>query len=208
MLVEECVEEEVWCIVFDTMVRAAWGLVDNENDNTQWMGFQAEVDLLKELAGVSNTIMVHHTGKSSPDRGRGATRIEDGNDDLWYLRRGEFDFGSEREFAMRGRWTEQSPIALKFDEDSGLYFWDGASAVESRVAMIGLSWMQTLVSLHAAGGVWPTTSEARDRLEIARGKQMKFIEGLEGQGLVRRVPGSGREKRIEVTSLGLEECGR
>jgi hypothetical protein len=213
-LVEECHEEEVWCIVFDTMVRAAWGLVDNENDNTQWMGFQAEVDLLKELAGVSNSIMVHHTGKSSPDRARGATRIEDGNDDLWYLERGQFEFDTAREFSARGRWTERSPISLKFDTDSGLYLWDGSTAVESRSDLARVALLQDIVASHAATGEWPALSLVRGRMRKDVGcggnntAKTSYLDGLAAQGVIARKPaGNTKGDAIVVLEAGLGLLG-
>jgi hypothetical protein len=93
----------------------AWqGLVDNENDNSLVTRFTVALDEVKQEAGVQELVLTHHSGKADEERSRGASRLEDWADALWYLTR---DTDGQREMWAIGRDVNVERHALAWDEN-------------------------------------------------------------------------------------------
>lgn len=69
-------------VVFDTV--SSLGAIENENDNSQVSKFMANIKSLFEGTDCSS-ILVHHTGKSSTGKARGAGAFYDNSDFVWKL---------------------------------------------------------------------------------------------------------------------------
>jgi RecA-family ATPase len=88
-LVEWLMRWNVEVLILDPVARAWSGFVESENDNAQIGAFTSTIDEIKREAGVAEVVLAHHTGRyiqeEGKERGRGATRLEDWPDALWYL---------------------------------------------------------------------------------------------------------------------------
>lgn len=105
-------------LIIDPAARAWRGLVDNENDNSKIDAFTAAVDELKLSAAVPSALITHHFGRvqheEGEERARGATRLEDWADALWYLTK---DKGGRRALRATGRDVDVEAIDLDYAED-------------------------------------------------------------------------------------------
>jgi RecA-family ATPase len=103
-------------LIIDPAARAWSGCVDNENDNTQIGAFTTAIDEVKRDAGITEVVLAHHTGRyaqeEGKERGRGATRLEDWPDALWYLTRDE----RRRSLRAEGRDVYVEASDLDYDE--------------------------------------------------------------------------------------------
>lgn len=84
--------------------------------------FLEALDELTREAGITETLVVHHTGHSS-DRSRGDSRIQDWPDAVWSLRRDATDKDSsfaraDRYFGAYGRDVDEPESLLGFDPAS------------------------------------------------------------------------------------------
>lgn len=105
---------EVW--VPDPYLRAAQGVVLNENDNGQANIFTGVLDEIKLEAGVKEIVMpAHSSNKNEIESGaesmRGAGRVEDWADAIWYLTSIE----GKRFIRATGRDVELPETQLQFD---------------------------------------------------------------------------------------------
>lgn len=211
-LVEYCKRMEVWCMIIDPQMMACLGLVDDENNNMQLAEFHHAIDAVKELAEVPNVMVVHHIGKADKERGRGASRIEDWPDALWYLNKE--DDGS-RSFRAMGRDVELQPIQMSFDRDTGLYFWDGASRAESRVDLSTKELIQSLLNVFKDFQYWPNKTSALKLVTGTMQHRSKVLGSAVDRGFVRFEHATTSTKkggkppvRCVVTDLGKAFAGR
>ena len=105
---------EVW--IPDPYARAGQGVILNENDNGQANAFTGLLDEIKAEAGVAEIVMpAHASNKGEVEAGqettRGAGRLEDWADALWYLTAVE----GQRFLRATGRDVEIAETQLHFD---------------------------------------------------------------------------------------------
>jgi hypothetical protein len=105
---------KVWIV--DPYARAGQGIVLNENDNGQANDFTGVLDEIKAEAGVAEIVMpVHSSNKTEVETGmetaRGAGRVEDWADAIWYLSAIE----GQRFLRATGRDVEVGESKLQFD---------------------------------------------------------------------------------------------
>jgi hypothetical protein len=115
-LCDRLVEMNVTFLIIDPAARAWGGCVESENDNTQIGAFTTAIDEVKREAGIAEVVLAHHTGRyaqeEGKERGRGATRLEDWPDALWYLTRDE----RRRSLRAEGRDVYVEALDLDYDE--------------------------------------------------------------------------------------------
>lgn len=106
----------VW--ILDPYARAALGIVTNENDNAMAGVFLDHLDVIKSEAGVTEIVLPAHTGKGRAEAGeesaRGAQRLEDWPDALWYLTK-DTDTGG-RFLRAEGRDVDHPEERLDYDQ--------------------------------------------------------------------------------------------
>jgi len=107
----------VW--IPDPYARVGQGVVDNENDNGQANRLTGLLDEIKAEAGVSEIVMpAHASSKTDVESGaetvRGAGRLEDWADALWYLS----VVDQVRFLRATGRNVDLAETQLYFDVDS------------------------------------------------------------------------------------------
>jgi hypothetical protein len=111
-------------LVFDCLRPAldALGL----DENLEAGQFLIALDALKAEAGISEMVVVHHTGHEG-ERSRGSTRIIDWPDVLWNIKRSDNrDLTSERFFTAFGRDVNLPEGRLEFDQEArALKYLDG-----------------------------------------------------------------------------------
>lgn len=108
---------EVEVCIPDPYLRAAQGVVLNENDNGQANVFTGLLDEIKAEAGVREIVMPSHASnkgevESGSETMRGAGRIEDWADALWYLT----SVDGQRFIRATGRDVELAETQLHFDD--------------------------------------------------------------------------------------------
>jgi hypothetical protein len=109
-------DHDIGLWVPDPFARAAVGV--DENSNTEVGVWLDTLDIIKERAGVQNSVLPVHTGRaameSGQERARGATRLDDWADVRWILTK---DDQSVRYFRATGRDVEFEEEKLTFDAD-------------------------------------------------------------------------------------------
>lgn len=173
-LANYCARHEVHLIIFDTQIKAMVDLGVNENDNSEVASFHMAIEALMEISGVPNVILPHHIGKTSGERGRGASRIEDGVDVIWTLAKGDGsdDLSSRvpRHLAGQGRDVEREPVELIYNRDTGLYTYEGVSAAR-RVELDKVDVLcARVLEFRAEVGRWP---DFRETWKLAHGRGEK-----------------------------------
>jgi hypothetical protein len=107
-------ERQVEFWIIDPFARSYGG---QENDNTEVGRWCEWIDEIKRKAGVVDCLVSTHTGWSSDDRSRGATRLSDWADSLWRL---NVDKKTDvRYFSAFGRGVDVPEFPLKFDQATG-----------------------------------------------------------------------------------------
>ena len=201
-LVEQCLKHKVWCIIWDTMLVASMGLVENTNSDMDWARFQKAIDDVKELSGVSVCLLLHHMGKEDKEHARGSMRIEDWPDALWYLRAGS-DASDDREFTARGRDVAFEGGSLLYDDGTGLYRYGGLSPREAADEKRLKSYITALCRVYHSDMYWPHKTAA---VKLPRGNKdarMRICALAVARGFVLEVA-DGRATKCVVTDTGRE----
>jgi hypothetical protein len=181
--------ERVCLIIFDTQIKVMVDLGCNENDNADVAAFHMAIEQLMDVSECHNVLLAHHIGKADKERGRGASRIEDGVDVIWTLVRESGDELSgrvPRSLAGEGRDVLREPIELVYEDVTGLYHYEGVSvARKARIDKLDAV-IARILEWHSEVGRWPTMGEIR---RMGLGKTSTVSELLEegrSRGLLRR----------------------
>lgn len=162
-------ENAVAFIIFDPTARAWHGLVDNENDNSQVGAFCVAVDELKRQAGIQDCLLAAHTGRAEhlegAERARGATRLEDWADALWYL---EKDKHGTRSLRAMGRDVELEATVLDYDIGTRILCSTGRTRAEDK---------RTRRVMHALGVLWRLKKHPKGVYPTNSGDWQKAMEG-------------------------------
>lgn len=129
-LVRFCHARDIWFLIIDPQLMAMIGAVASENDIMEVARWQDSVSVWRRAAGVEACLITHHEGKAAESGGRGASQIEAWPDDIWYLGSDSENASSDRTFHYVGRAGEDFSGALLYDDGTGLYRYEGQSAVE------------------------------------------------------------------------------
>lgn len=107
-------------LVIDTYSAAAAAALESENDNVATRGFLALLDQIKARSGVTELLLITHTGRESADgkvRTRGATAIDDWTDVRW-MYRVDPDDSAKRLLSAFGRDVDFEERAVGFDKET------------------------------------------------------------------------------------------
>lgn len=192
--------EEVEWLIVDPAARAWSGLVTNENNNTEVGAFTDALDALKQAAGIANLLLATHTGRAKREEGeeqsRGATRLEDWADSLWYLTK---DRDGSRALRANGRDVDVPALDLQFMHDRRLKA-TGQTRTERR-ADEGVQSVVDAMALFEAAGEEPQTKELERAMEGDSTKRSRWIQEAVSRGLIQRQKG-GRALVCSLTEEG------
>lgn len=201
-LARYCARMQVGVIIFDTQIKAMADLGVNENDNTEVTGFHQAIETLMELSGVRVSVLPHHLGKADKEKGRGASRIEDGVDVIMTLAKEDGADELEahappRHLRGEGREVAHDPVTLVYHEETNLYTTTGVSPARQQRFSKHEAFVERLGEFYTNQGHWPNSSEAKKLTHVSNKEngQKLFIEECRALGLVARkkvVTGSGK----------------
>lgn len=129
-LIDWCRELEIRHLVIDTYARA-YG--DDEGDNRAIGDWGAAVDSVKRRAGVLDTFITVHTGRSddAQERARGGTRLDDWVDARWvYMRGAEDEPKNVRYLMAHGRRVDVPKGRVLFNTETSELTWQGESPTD------------------------------------------------------------------------------
>ena len=199
---------EVEFLIVDPAARAGGGLVDNENDNAQVGRFTDALDELKRAAGVPDLLLATHTGRAraeeDEERSRGATRLEDWADSLWYLTK---DKTGTRYLRAVGRDVELEATELQYDEQRRRCRTTGQTRTERRQEDGIQAAVDALAVLTSGGDEPPTTTELAEVIEGDKTRRSGWIKDAEFEGYIVREQ-VGRKKLCRLTEQGWKLHGR
>jgi archaellum biogenesis ATPase FlaH len=197
-----CARMQVGVIIFDTQIKAMTHVGVDENSNTDVTFFHNQVEILMEMSGVRVCLFAHHLGKSDKEKGRGASRIEDGVDVILTLTKEDGGGGDEldvkaapRSLRGEGRDVEAQAIELEYNPDTRMYTSKGISARKQAYVDKYEAFVQRLEEFKAREGRWPNTTEVKEQRLTGVGERSRreFLE--EAEALKYAVP-----RRLKVAS--------
>jgi hypothetical protein len=160
---------EVGFLIIDPATEAWRGLVSSSNDNDEMVLFTAAVDEIKRLAGVQDVVISHHTGRKvheeGAEHGRGATKLSDWPDALWYLVK---DKSSSRSLRAEGRDVQLDATVLDYDPNTRTLTSTGRTRVEER---------QTRRVVDALLALWHLKRDPAGRYPAPHGEWQKAMDG-------------------------------
>ena len=192
-------EVEWW--ILDTAQRASSGLVADWNSNDQVDEFLSLLDEIKSGSGIKNLVLTHHQGRQQfeqdQEHGRGATRLEDWADAIWYLTK----FGKgKRSLRAIGRDVELDAIALDFDSHDHTTYATGRTRDEERVDE-GVRAIVELLSKLNLDGATPSTEQFKKHWSGNRNQQYACFKAALSKGLISQTS-DGTKKVCAVTESG------
>lgn len=194
--------ERIEWLIVDPAARAWGGLVTNENNNTEVGAFTDALDALKRRGRVRNLLLATHTGREKHEEGqeqsRGATRLEDWADSLWYLTK---DKDRRRALRATGRDVEVDAIDLQYIAEDRRLQASGLSRRERIEEEHMLRVVDALGRIEDAGGGAPTTTALEKRIKGDRSKRSYWIQAADEKGLIERYE-EGRASRCRLTDEG------
>lgn len=184
---------EVW--IPDPYLRAAQGVVLNENDNGQANIFTGVLDEIKLEAGVKEICMpAHSSGKNEVESGaesmRGAGRVEDWADAIWYLTSVE----GQRFLRATGRDVELPETQLHFDSATRHLSIGAPGHGRREVALAGDVAIISKVLRDWAGAIPASQNDLEDAAGFGRGRVVKAVRRLVEQNLAWIEDGPNRAK--------------
>lgn len=198
-------DNDVEVLIIDPVARAWQGIVDNENDNSQVAYFTHILDEVKSEAGVVDLIVATHTGRTQyaqdEEHARGATRLEDWADSLWYYMKDPTT--EKRSLRAIGRQVELAPTFIDYNPDTLEVFTSGVTRA-ARHEDIGIQFcVDALADLIDSGSERVTTVMLRAVMPqgntVANSMIIKAIE----RGYIERRKGPRRSMYHRLTEAGL-----
>jgi hypothetical protein len=207
---------EVERLIVDPAARAMRPLVDDENSNSQVAAWTDSMDSLKKDGGVSELVVVTHFGKGAreedEERARGASRLEDWADAIWYLSKERR--GGSRWLRAMGRDVDVAPLDLRYDPNTRRLTASGQSRDERRASETHLSVVDAL----ALAGDGVSTRELEAAMDGKKDGRTAAIKSARDAGLIRRAyedgtadteasrPGKALKCFIMKTGRQVHEC--
>ena len=199
--VEWMLANEIQFWILDPTAVAWRGLMQGEGDNIGAATFLAAVDEVKQQAGITESILTHHTGrveqKEDEERARGATRLEDWMDSGWYLTKER----EQRYFRAQGRDVDQEPLALNYNEDTREVTVSGLTKQEAREDAGRHAVVEAMVRLAKRGNERPTTRDLTAAITMDRNKRSAAIASAADAQWIKRTT-EGQTKYCELTLIG------
>lgn len=145
-------EQKVHTLIIDPIAPLLAQLGVDENDNFGVTKLFNLLDTLKDQAGITDMMVVHHCGHTSTWRPRGASRFNDWPDAIWMIRLADdadpMDPNAERKFFAKGRDVGlAAPGSLSLDANKRLSFTAGTQGGNQRQNM-ELSFIYQAVDQH------------------------------------------------------------
>lgn len=189
-------EREIKVWVPDPYARAGQGLVDDENSNSQANAFTLALDEIKAAAGVTEIVIpAHASGKTEVEPGaervRGAGRLEDWADAIWYLNQVE----GARFIRATGRDVDLDESQLYFDRETrNLTLGEvGKGRREASAERDGAAVLAVLRDWTQATP--PTQNDLRDACDLGSARRIgAAVAYLVARDLVWIEPGPNRSK--------------
>jgi hypothetical protein len=213
-------------LIVDTLASAANGLLSSENDNLEWYKYFNVIDEIRVMGECPNVLIIHHIGKATKDRGRGASAIEAWPDALWYLTtEGTFDerFSQDtpRIFKAIGRDVLVPHAELDFDLETGLYTYrgrqvrtgagngkagsgsGGAAHVDNDGAKLE-ELIEKLAEYRTSMGFWPNKTKATGMCRGSKAERLALMKEGVNRGLIAwvRTKDSNGNQRSQVSVVG------
>lgn len=196
---------DVECLIIDPIARAWQGIVDNENDNSQVARFTHILDEVKNEAGVVDLIVATHTGRTAyaqdEEHARGATRLEDWADSLWYYMRDE---KGGRSLRAIGRQVELEATFIDYDPVTFKVYTTGATrrAREDDYDVQGC--VDTLAELIETEGDEVTTRMFRTAMPRGNTNANRTILKAIERGYIDRRTGGRKTQYHSLTEAGMQ----
>ena len=192
-----------WWIV-DTAQRASAGFITDWNSNDQVDLFLGLLDEIKDEAGIANLLLTHHQGRQQfgkdEERGRGAARLEDWGDSLWYLTRTE----SRRSLRASGRDVDVEAIDLEYDQRDRTYYHTGLTRDE-RSSEDGVHRVVAILAALNDHNEYPNTKEFKEHWKGNRNQTYGYFKEALKEGYIEQTPAEkGTGKVCSVTDAGYQ----
>lgn len=113
---DELRARDIGTVILDPLVPMLSALGIEENDNGGIARFFSWWTEALTAGGVTNDLIVHHTGHGANGRARGASRLQDDADSIWSIMRDEDS--NVRSFKAIGRDVEVPEASIVFDRDT------------------------------------------------------------------------------------------
>ena len=188
-------------LILDPYLRAAQGIVTDEQDNGQANAFTMLLDELKSEAGVAELVIPAHTGKARAEPGeetaRGASRLEDWADSLIYVTKDPLT--GVRFVRAEGRDVSLDESPLTFDPGTRGLSLDvfGGSREQLRGERMAEAGQAAVLRALRAPGADPAGLTQNDLIEAAglsRQKLAPVVAALIARGELHVAPGTNRAR--------------
>jgi hypothetical protein len=192
---------EWWSI--DTAQRAGSGLITDWNSNDQVDEFCGLLDEIKAEAEIPNLVLTHHQGRQvfgkDEERARGAARLEDWGDSLWYLSRNE---SGRRSLRASGRDVDVEAIDLDYTDRDRTYYHTGLTRDE-RAEDDGVRRIVALLAQLNDDGEFPGTEDFKKQCGGNRNQIHKyFVQAVDADYISRKRDPKSGALRCAVTDEG------
>jgi hypothetical protein len=192
--------------IVDAAMGAWSGYVTNENSNSEVDAFTKVLDQIKTAAGVEDLVLCHHMGAAQfaegGERGRGATRLEDWADHIWYLTRD--DQTGARAMWAKGRGVDvpaDQAIDIQYSAESHRLMAGATRAArrQDAAAYAALAALDAYPEKNPKTGEWTSTIRPAEY----KGQYRAAID----EGWIEQYT-DGRAKRCKITKEGRQALKR
>ena len=195
-------EVKYWII--DPTMKAWEGLLKSEGDNIGAGRFLNAIDEIKELSGIEEALLSHHTGRGedAQERGRGATRLEDWQDVGWYLT------GARDNLWLHatGRDVDVEKIRIVYRaEDARSFTTAGLTQSEAKQSEGAHGALAAVIKLENEEGKSLATRNVKDAMTGDKTKRDGWIQAAIDNGWIKREDGARGAKVCASTQLGRRE---
>lgn len=196
---------QIHCMVIDTLHIAAQGFVTDENNNNEMAEFVSLLRKLTRAAEIPNLLVIHHTGHSSTNRGRGASTLAADFDGMWFLHVDDSEkFDAPRKLSAKGRKLGVQPVDLVYNVATESYSYRGAmpakagsNAVDPDLMREYLAFVDRIAAFQKKNERWPKATEARRMTRKKANERTGFLRAVEGLSMVvRRTVGDHDEIQV------------
>jgi hypothetical protein len=181
-LVKWLKQHSIEFLIVDPFARAFTGS-GSENSNDDVGTWLDTLDVIKERAGVSDVVLMHHFGRGEEERARGASRLDDWPDVRWLL---VADEEGNRYFSAHGRDVEVPEFKLEMNPETRVL---SALQGNRKVTKLSLDLLTYLADTPGASTRQIQAEVSGRKTDIA-----DAVEHLLAEGLIRTELGPRRSK--------------
>lgn len=212
--VEYALSTNIHFAIFDTFQIASQGNVLDENNNTEVTEFISKIKDLCAAAGIPNSMIVHHRGRTKETHGRGASSLEANVSGWWTLTKDKRELQAGPRFLQAvSRGGGHAKVQLGYDEGTGLYTTDGREVSEEGSTVGGpkvdkavvkcAAYCRRLKSYSDENGSWPRGKVARGLIVGSAQARTEIMEEALSLGLTVHTAKAGRSFEVSLTDDGL-----